>query len=74
MVPRSQSVGIGRIDEDKCCEFSEDVKVNIDQVYPRSKSHSMTYFLHPNYYIVMYFAIETVKKKKRYKSRHFFKV
>ncbi|XP_059644074.1 uncharacterized protein LOC132285858 [Cornus florida] len=39
-VPRSQSVGIGRIDEDKACEFGEDIKVNTD-VYPRSRSYAV---------------------------------
>ncbi|XP_057501670.1 uncharacterized protein LOC130785505 [Actinidia eriantha] len=42
VVPRSQSAGIGRIDEDKPCEFEEgDVKVNTD-VYPRSKSYAVS--------------------------------
>ncbi|XP_024028351.1 uncharacterized protein LOC21396200 [Morus notabilis] len=35
---RSRSVGIGRIDEDKPCEFEEDIKVKT-YVYSRSKSH-----------------------------------
>ncbi|KAH7850576.1 hypothetical protein Vadar_000084 [Vaccinium darrowii] len=43
VVPRSQSVGIGRIDEDKCYEYENDdvVKVNTDFV-PRSKSYAVT--------------------------------
>lgn len=40
VVPRSMSVGIGRIDEDKPCEFGEDVKVNAD-VIPRSRSYAV---------------------------------
>ncbi|KAJ8545972.1 hypothetical protein K7X08_018555 [Anisodus acutangulus] len=30
VMPRSRSVAIGRIDEDKPCDFGEDVKVNTD--------------------------------------------
>ncbi|GLT62520.1 hypothetical protein SLA2020_351520 [Shorea laevis] len=37
---RSRSVGFGRIDEDKPCEFGEDIKVNTD-VYPRSRSYAV---------------------------------
>ncbi|XP_055805428.1 uncharacterized protein LOC129874202 [Solanum dulcamara] len=37
LVPRSRSVGIGRIDEDKPCDFGEEVKVNTD-VFTRSRS------------------------------------
>ncbi|KAK4346684.1 hypothetical protein RND71_033023 [Anisodus tanguticus] len=37
VMPRSRSVAIGRIDEDKPCDFGEDVKVNTD-VYRRSRS------------------------------------
>ncbi|KAK9284177.1 hypothetical protein L1049_025181 [Liquidambar formosana] len=40
-VPRSASVGIGRIDEDAPCEFGEDVKVKTD-VYPRSRSYAVS--------------------------------
>ncbi|CAL8164645.1 unnamed protein product [Prunus armeniaca] len=41
-VPRSRSVGIGRIDEDKACEFDEEeVKVKRD-VYPRSRSYAVS--------------------------------
>jgi len=43
VVPRSQSVGSGRIDEDKFYEYENDdvVKVNTDFV-PRSKSYAVT--------------------------------
>ncbi|MCE3215738.1 hypothetical protein HAX54_003312 [Datura stramonium] len=37
VVTRSRSVAVGRIDEDKPCDFREDVKVNTD-VFPRSRS------------------------------------
>ena len=41
MMNRSRSVGIGRIDEDKACEFGEeDVKVN-KNLFPRSKSSAV---------------------------------
>ncbi|XVE82954.1 hypothetical protein DITRI_Ditri16bG0046700 [Diplodiscus trichospermus] len=40
-MPRSHSVGIGRIDEDKPCEFEEDIKVMTD-VFPRSRSCAVT--------------------------------
>ncbi|KAM3286091.1 hypothetical protein CQW23_05350 [Capsicum baccatum] len=36
-VPRSRSAAIGRIDEDKPCDFGDDVKVNTD-VFTRSRS------------------------------------
>ncbi|WVZ23373.1 hypothetical protein V8G54_001917 [Vigna mungo] len=41
-MPRSRSVGIGRIDEDKPCEFGDEaIKVRPrPNVYPRSKSYS----------------------------------
>ncbi|CAI9752920.1 unnamed protein product [Fraxinus pennsylvanica] len=39
VVPRSQTVTIGRIDEDKPCEFMEDVAIN-PNLYPRSRSHA----------------------------------
>ncbi|OIT08199.1 PREDICTED: uncharacterized protein LOC109241239 [Nicotiana attenuata] len=39
VVPRSRSVAIGRIDEDKPCDFGEDVLVKTD-VYPRASSRS----------------------------------
>ncbi|XVF17496.1 hypothetical protein REPUB_Repub10bG0127900 [Reevesia pubescens] len=40
---RSNSVGIGRIDEDKPCDFEEDdhIKVKTD-VFPRSRSYAVT--------------------------------
>ncbi|KAI4315089.1 hypothetical protein L6164_027935 [Bauhinia variegata] len=38
-VPRSHSVGIGRIDEDKPCDFGDDVKVNTS-IFPRSRSYA----------------------------------
>ena len=37
-VRRSQSVVVGRIDEDAPCEFKEDVKVGSDLLFPRSRS------------------------------------
>ncbi|KAF5192904.1 hypothetical protein FRX31_017508 [Thalictrum thalictroides] len=41
-LPRSFTVGIGRIDEDKACEqFEDDLKVKSDLVYPRSKSYAV---------------------------------
>ncbi|XP_050365455.1 uncharacterized protein LOC126783979 [Argentina anserina] len=40
MMNRSRSVGIGRIDEDKACEFGEDVKVN-KNMFPRSRSSAI---------------------------------
>ncbi|KAA8522583.1 hypothetical protein F0562_013056 [Nyssa sinensis] len=41
VVPRSQSVGIGRIDEDMPCEFGEDIKVKTD-ICPRSRSYAVS--------------------------------
>ncbi|KAG9440605.1 hypothetical protein H6P81_020770 [Aristolochia fimbriata] len=41
-LPKSFSVGIGRIDEDKPCYFQEDIKVNTDVLYPRSRSYAVT--------------------------------
>ncbi|XVF59237.1 hypothetical protein PTKIN_Ptkin07bG0260000 [Pterospermum kingtungense] len=42
-MPRSRSVGIGRIDEDKPCdEFEDDVKVVKTDVFPRSRSYAVT--------------------------------
>ncbi|KAG5102608.1 hypothetical protein JHK84_047577 [Glycine max] len=39
-MPRSRSVGIGRIDEDKVCEFGDNgIKVR-PNAYPRSKSYA----------------------------------
>ncbi|PIA29462.1 hypothetical protein AQUCO_06000070v1 [Aquilegia coerulea] len=41
-LPRSYTVGIGRIDEEEACEFEEDLKVKPEFLYPRSKSHAVT--------------------------------
>ncbi|XP_068655311.1 uncharacterized protein [Aristolochia californica] len=41
-LPKSFSVGIGRIDEDKPCYFQEDFKMNTDILYPRSRSYAVT--------------------------------
>ncbi|KAM0937984.1 hypothetical protein DsansV1_C24g0185001 [Dioscorea sansibarensis] len=39
VVPRSQSVAIGRIDEDQPCEFGDDVgALGLHGMYPRSRS------------------------------------
>ncbi|KAD4888284.1 hypothetical protein E3N88_20357 [Mikania micrantha] len=40
VVPRSQSAAVGRIDEDKTCEFEADLRLN--SVFPRSKSHAVS--------------------------------
>nr|XP_009763021.1 PREDICTED: uncharacterized protein LOC104214978 [Nicotiana sylvestris]XP_016470354.1 PREDICTED: uncharacterized protein LOC107792630 [Nicotiana tabacum] len=40
VVPRSRSVAIGRIDEDKPCDFGEDVKVT--DVFQRSRSYAIS--------------------------------
>lgn len=40
-VPRSHTVAIGRIDEEKPCDFGEDFKLKTD-AFPRSKSHAVT--------------------------------
>ncbi|XWS41747.1 hypothetical protein CRYUN_Cryun17cG0109800 [Craigia yunnanensis] len=41
-MPRSHSVGIGRIDEENPCDFEEDhIKVKTD-VFPRSRSYAVT--------------------------------
>lgn len=40
-VPRSRSVGIGRIDEDKPCDFEDDTNVKAN-VFPRSRSYAVT--------------------------------
>ncbi|KAK3006365.1 hypothetical protein RJ639_017476 [Escallonia herrerae] len=42
VVPRSQSVAVGRIDEDKPCEFGEDFKVMTADMYPRSRSYAVS--------------------------------
>ncbi|CAK9168793.1 unnamed protein product [Ilex paraguariensis] len=42
-VPRSCSVGMGRIDEDKPCVFGEDnVNFKTELKYPRSRSYAVT--------------------------------
>ncbi|KAI3669742.1 hypothetical protein L6452_41121 [Arctium lappa] len=41
VVPRSQSVAIGRIDEEKSCEFGDDFRLN-SEMFPRSRSHAVT--------------------------------
>ena len=41
VLPRSQSVGFDRIDEDKPSEFEENVKVIRTDVYPRSRSYAV---------------------------------
>ncbi|CAK9184134.1 unnamed protein product [Ilex paraguariensis] len=41
VVPRSQSVAVGRIDEDKPCEFGEEINVKTN-VYPRSRSYAVS--------------------------------
>lgn len=38
VVPRSQSVAIGRIEEDKPYDFDDDVRVGSDLLFPRSRS------------------------------------
>ncbi|OWM65688.1 uncharacterized protein LOC116201248 [Punica granatum] len=42
-IARSFTSGIGRIDEDKPCEFGEDVRVDVSMnaLCPRSKSHAV---------------------------------
>ncbi|CBI19378.3 uncharacterized protein LOC104882520 [Vitis vinifera] len=41
--PRSCSVGMGRIDEDRPCDFEEDsFNVKADFLYPRSRSYAVT--------------------------------
>lgn len=39
-VRRSQSVAVGRIDEDAPSEFKDDVKVGTDLLFPRSRSYA----------------------------------
>ncbi|KAI3785151.1 hypothetical protein L1987_44264 [Smallanthus sonchifolius] len=41
VVPRSQSLAIGRIDEDKTCDFGNDFRLN-PEMFPRSKSHAVS--------------------------------
>ncbi|WOL08965.1 hypothetical protein Cni_G17718 [Canna indica] len=40
-VPRSRSAAIGRIDEDKPCEFGADVRLGEDYLLPRSRSSAV---------------------------------
>lgn len=40
-MPRSRSVAIEKIDEDKPCDFGEDVTVKTD-VFPRSRSYAIS--------------------------------
>ncbi|XP_058081133.1 uncharacterized protein LOC131229248 [Magnolia sinica] len=41
-LPKSFSVAISRIDEDEPCDFKDDIKVNSDLLYPRSRSYAVT--------------------------------
>ncbi|KAK9054142.1 hypothetical protein SSX86_025219 [Deinandra increscens subsp. villosa] len=41
VVPRSQSVAIGRIDEDQSVDFGADFRLN-SEMFPRSRSHAVT--------------------------------
>ncbi|KGN62434.1 uncharacterized protein LOC105434639 [Cucumis sativus] len=41
-LPKSCSVGMGRIDEDTACEFEEGVEDKAHLAYPRSKSYAVT--------------------------------
>ncbi|KAG7020614.1 hypothetical protein SDJN02_17300, partial [Cucurbita argyrosperma subsp. argyrosperma] len=41
-LPKSCSVGMGRIDEDSACEFEGGVEEKGDLVYPRSRSYAAT--------------------------------
>ncbi|XP_023003971.1 uncharacterized protein LOC111497419 [Cucurbita maxima] len=41
IMPRSRSVGIGRIDEEKSYEFEEDFKAGNTCAYPRSRSYAV---------------------------------
>ncbi|XP_027348484.1 uncharacterized protein LOC113860054 [Abrus precatorius] len=40
-VPRSRSVAIGRIDEDKPCDFGDDMIKLKPHIYPRSRSYAI---------------------------------
>ncbi|KAE8675632.1 ARM repeat superfamily protein isoform 1 [Hibiscus syriacus] len=42
IMPRSQSVGIGRIDEDEPCEFEDDIIKVKPAYFPRSRSYAVT--------------------------------
>ncbi|THU61198.1 hypothetical protein C4D60_Mb07t20790 [Musa balbisiana] len=39
VAPRSQTMAMGRIDEDRPCEFEDAVKLGSDYQLPRSRSH-----------------------------------
>ncbi|CAK9155566.1 unnamed protein product [Ilex paraguariensis] len=41
-VPRSHSAAVGRIDEDKPCEFGEEINVKKTNAYPRSRSYAVS--------------------------------
>ncbi|KAI3972774.1 hypothetical protein MKX01_019432 [Papaver californicum] len=41
-LPRSFTVGIGRIDEDKALDFDDDIKMKNDSFYPRSRSYAVS--------------------------------
>lgn len=41
VMPRSQSVAIGRIDEEKICDFGDDFRFR-SEMFPRSKSHAVS--------------------------------
>ncbi|KAI3777170.1 hypothetical protein L1987_46966 [Smallanthus sonchifolius] len=41
VVPRSQSVAIGRIDEEKASDFGDDFRLN-SEMFPRSRSHAVS--------------------------------
>ncbi|OVA10684.1 hypothetical protein BVC80_53g15 [Macleaya cordata] len=41
-LPRSFTVGIGRIDEDKALDFDDNIKVKTDSFYPRSRSYAVS--------------------------------
>ncbi|XP_074577670.1 uncharacterized protein LOC141834121 [Curcuma longa] len=41
VVPRSRTVAIGRIDEDKPCVFEDDLRRGSDYLFPRSRSYAV---------------------------------
>ncbi|KAI3967809.1 hypothetical protein MKW92_031667 [Papaver armeniacum] len=41
-LPRSFTVGFGRIDEDKALDFDDDIKMKNDSFYPRSRSYAVS--------------------------------
>ncbi|EHA8588538.1 hypothetical protein COCNU_scaffold005702G000020 [Cocos nucifera] len=51
VVPRSQSVAIGRIDEDQPCDFDEDVRVGSDLLFPRSRSCAVGAKRRPRWFV-----------------------